>query len=514
LPQSDAILVQAKKWINRTGSIIEPPWEVIQADFVVATDAINAYLRQIEDALLPSNPRIMDIIKINKKFPGSGASSVLRKIGWELVKTDKASSILFEYDDEKHNAVFNINMVNEVVGEACRLLQQQNASKPLVILFDETATTPELASKFYEQLCANNGSKSKVLIVYVNNIVNQSVANQGEIVLEGFINPFLSINNACQVITKLELIIAESRTALSELAAHISAAERSNEQENRHIYVIMHVACNGKFVPAKSWLQSKLGLFIYDDLLIATILAVFSSFLPQNYRWLPKSSIQAKTTSSHLVDLIVHRQKLVSFLHPYIATLFLEICASRNIKSLIDTLDKALLEITFPAKELKEILKNLFFNRPQSNNFPSFITFLVGYDPKSPIDLLMRGECVKNYEKGFRCITASRIHKYHNLPNQYVEMVQFAEEAQEAFVGTIRHNLSLNNLAEVYGAATEAAINLQHREGVVDLYKKMNDTFVVLVDKTKNHQQDRDRVISQRDKWLAKNLENKIKQMV
>jgi hypothetical protein len=424
------LVEDSKNWIR--GNYCRPPWSVVYSAFLLRTKYTRIYAGHIESDGTPGFRRVA----INKKYPGSGATSLLHDLSTYFKEQNWSCFIA----KDSFNAQIS---QNQIVDDMAINLTNNHEVKKYLFLFDENTIVPSQQECLLAfQPFLDNGLT--IVLVEVCSWKMKSVVSEKRI---SSIDPFLEKQEALEVIqywNSLNFGAAVS-SALTELRDAIMSSKP--DRDVRHIHVLMYAVTEGKFVQIRTFIKDIHDSLDEDTRCLAFLLAAKSIERTSSARSLSRtyfavkkdhiSCMQELLTSPSTAESPVVSQP-IRFKHPYFGfvycDLFLGGFRSKFILQLDQTITRAF-DLLLLSKELKEeIVYAMFFLHYDAQRYSDFVIFLLNREMLVETDLLdlMNMDVIKSFTKEpFVNIAKSRIHRYLNSCDA---AIKFALEAKKAFL--------------------------------------------------------------------------------
>lgn len=428
------------------GKLEKLPMELVQHDRIIDTDNTRAVLKRIT-AWHGSNSGSM-LFRIMKRYDGSGATSLLGRVAWQLEGMGFHTFFLTESVTE-----VNVDQFwNAFTGDGCH-----------AVLVDDKVSLP---SKYIEQ-------RRNVRVVVIQ------IVKSGKFEME--LDPFLSMNDLERIVPKLIEIIPPAALALTLLLHHCRA--HSNSKDDRHIYVVMHCAATGKFKPARTFLFSILASLKGFDRDVSVFLAVLSAFC--GGKGVGINSLPTHWARGE-VDLIttLTADGSIRFMHPFLALLFLR-CVSGddhklNITSIWNSCSAVWASLVLAEKQSKDLFSCLFTKRKKS--FSPFVYKIYTAGGINLMQTIVTAEPVSRFlPREHWMVLLSRV--YRLLENNASLSLHFAISAYDLLCGTRNGNLALNNLCCSQGYY---CCQQSRPDNFDTVFSSMKANFGILIDQEKS----------------------------
>jgi hypothetical protein len=258
--------------------------ELVQHNWIVDTENTRAVIRMVRATAFNS----VTTLRILKKWAGSGATSMLGRLAWRLQEDLGFKSLFFDKPPE------DLNEFWKGFGPGVDYA---------VLVDDNISLTPDMIER----------APKRVRIVIIQIVLSGTRHN-----LE--ISPILSDRELTFIIPQFSLFVPEAQPALSLLLQHV---QKTTSKEDRHIYAVMHVVVTGKFEPAARFLlRNILNLNSGKMRPMSILLAVMSAYGSGN--GIPIDSVPSHGDFLTLKDITVSKGDQVKFLHPFMASIYLQ----------------------------------------------------------------------------------------------------------------------------------------------------------------------------------------------
>jgi hypothetical protein len=422
MPPPSDIVETAKKWYLGSIPTGKFPEELAQHDWIVDTQNVRTCVQLVNSA----EPNRVTHLRICKFYDGSGATSLLGRVSW-LLKQYNGFICKFPSISTPKNASF---------------WDPLSAGYKYAVFIDDNVEidVPEIIS----------AAPPNLHVVIVQIVKTRSGCNME-------IDPFLSVHDLGMIVRKLTTLIPTAEQALSILHTHVQA---NSGRQDRHIYVVMHVAATGKFEPAERFLLRVYQELTEDKRCLAVLLALLSSFAAG-------TGIALNTLPGEMVelgDITVVTADRIKFLHPWIGRVFLHLVTSelhRNCLSNVSSsnsshastassapktgsLDlkaiwmecccKAIDCLRLDAKCGLELIISIFVRRRWSN-FSPFVYNIYQQGGVNLLQEILRSkQVIRYFDEGHVYILLSRVHRL--LGKNAVESLDCAEDANAEFRDT------------------------------------------------------------------------------
>ncbi len=428
----------AKKWILDSQDIAI---EIVDK-YVIQTAVTNCIE---QDLRLQPN---MNYVKIHQKVRGSGATSILYRIGWDLR--------------------------NEAI--VCIRNNMKIGSNPLN--WNDFRKQINVTNKSWLVFLVDTGRKESALATFLNSIPSDfRKVSIVEIVRGGLesnckyiVNPFLPKDDFAGIISKLKELFPSNCDAISTLERYVE--QYPKDAINRHIWVVMHIATTGRFFAPKLFLRDK-WQSMGDDKKEKVIFLAFLAGYSTSYGSLPINAVGTFTNEEKEILTYIHGTH-VAFMHPCLAQPLFEIayeCKIYDSNTLYNawmTFMKTIEKIDVNFSELKAIIRSLLFHKADGH-FSLFASELLKLAKQNVDDYLklpfLSMEMLTGWvDEFYLLILKSRMCRFANLVDKGIEY------AKQALKISNDHNSysAMNNLATAYAAKanccgdnTEAAIYLE-----------------------------------------------------
>jgi hypothetical protein len=393
------------------GKLKVVPMELAQHGWIADTTNILNCFRLVIAA--PKSK--LSVLRVLKRFDGSGATTLLAGVGWKLTQI-QVSCVFFQrpYNKEK-------------------FWQQFRTDAAHAILVDD-------AEYFPEELIDSVPMGLSVVIIQV------VLTKPCQLVLD----PFLSIDDLSLIIPKLQLYIPQSKDALSQLYNFVG--RNKTAKEDRHIYVVMHVAATKKFEPVSKFLH-RMYQEMKDDRTrqISVFLAVLSAF--SGGKGIPMNMIPDTVQLDLLNDITTCREGTLRFLHPFVANLFLQLVLHESaasssaatpprIERIWSLCELAIANLAVIQAPFTDMIRCLFMNRCSS--FSPFVYRIIRVCGVTSLNNILISRSVKDIIFGGHAdILLSRV--FRLLQKDHVQSLASAESACEKLENSEFCYLALNN---------------------------------------------------------------------
>jgi hypothetical protein len=433
------LLDRIRGWIQGQEEL---SWDLLDANVVTMTETALCLLKCLRTDTTGKRSFL-----IHKQYPGSGATTLVRSVGWTLARSGEARVF-----------VVKASLTSEFWRRVCAEVPPTDW---LVLLVDEDI------NPFCDGLASSN-VQFRVTVVRV--VLNRST--------KAFtLSPILSQDCLVSMCSQLchTIIVPEVESALEGLV--IYAAEHPEERENRHLYVVMLTATQATFVPPRRYFESQILKLNDAEREAISFLALLSLY-----------SIPFPRVSIHCLDSLPAEAALgltslsnrqIGFVHPSLADLFLAVAfeGSSEQEVIWKTFDSfrsvasRVLRVT--ARELNLLYRSILIETP-SMDLTFFQQRIVdGRCDASVVDTIFGCEAVRrNCDEGCRQIACSRVHRHLG---HFDRALQEAREASSVLEqNTKKNNLAKSNLAEALGASAVAHLNQDHLREMSDLFKELH----------------------------------------
>lgn len=409
----------AVDWVLGSKFVNSPiSWNVV-SKYVVKTKISHSILSQVEKSDGVTS------LQLIKRFPGSGASSLLCGVGWELrekavvcrlvplkdLQVEKAIA-KFEFEYSKRRNDWLVLLIDDDIGSEQQI--------HLASLFDSLQRMVERGAHF-----------KKVTILHV---VNTKVKNKLNVCHSFEVNPILKREDLKQVLQQLKHLFPDATGALEELSDY---ALSEADKVNRHIYVLMQTATRGRFNPPRKFFSIAMQQLQPPEANVIVLLA-FLSVYSTSYRSVSREyfSVQFSATARDLLRGVDNGTgNYYAFMHPYLAGIFLTIVSSpirgithqlesymaraervegsRNIFQIFLTSLLGGTGVLINYSTAQQILSNVLFCRLQGYKFSKFVSHVlkVFEDPQGAAHFI-DSNCRKVLtETGFLSILISKMYR-------------------------------------------------------------------------------------------------------
>lgn len=460
----------ANKWILESQDIAI---EIV--DKYVIQTAVTNFIEQ--DLRMKPN---VNYVKIHQKVRGSGATSILYRIGWDL-RNEAIVCI-------RNNMKIGSNPLNwNDFGD-----QIKETNKSWLVFLVDTGRIESALETFFNSIPSHF---SKVSIV---EIVRGGLESNCKYI----VNPFLPKDDFAGIISKVKELFPSNCDAISKLKRYVE--QYPNDAIYRHIWVVMHIATTDRFFAPKIFLRDKwqsMGADTQERVILLAFLAGYST----SYGSLPIDAVGTFTNEDKEMLTYIHGTH-VAFMHPCLAQTLLEIAyeCNNNINgsdSLYNawmTLMDRIKHINLSFSTLKAIIRSLLFDKADGK-FSLFASELLKLAKENVDDYLklpyFSMEKLAGWvDEFYLLLLKSRMCRFVNLVDQSIEYAELAlkiSNAQNSYIAE-------NNLATVYAAkascCSDNAETTKYLNQARDIFNKLSS-----VSEQSSEQQNR--VLTQLFKW-------------
>lgn len=419
--------------------------------FIMKTQLMESLVETIRLFLTQNTFPNKKYISIIKHYPGSGATSFIRKL-----------SILLNHLSDNYYYIQGIHNPNtlELTAEFENLVNSL-MGKPLILLFDD-----HIPEKVTLTLFEKFSSSSKIVFIQITKFTNTK-QKQNNMYTTLSLSPFINRNYIPTFIEPLLRLFPDSNSALLELQNFVTRESNIDPDPNQHIYIIMLTALKQVFVPAKTYIEqvyaslktNLLNESNFNFVRLLVLLSHFTSFGSLPKRSLPEDCLELFQKDINIKDLFIEYQGFIMFIHPYLAELFF----SRDLEMIKMDMREYCLSIQNGIKDLcgsealkSDVSKSIFIKRNSNHKFSDFIIYLWENDHHSLIENIFESTNKFHFDhfvnQGHLMEALSRFHKYNQKYSKSIHFclkaLEIFESNEEAFNYML---LTWNNMMELYG---------------------------------------------------------------
>jgi hypothetical protein len=450
----DQILERMGSWISGNEPL---SWDLLDANVVTTTLTATNLLTQVR-----ANKRRGHTIF--KKYPGSGATTLMHTVGWTLERSGEANVLIVK---SSLTADFWKKMSAEMLDDGW-----------LILLVDDHI------DHFNDGIPPSSRFPFRITIIRVATRSANGSFLVSPILAQSCLESMCS--RLCEIVTH-----EDTGTALRALVAY--ALEHPDERENRHLYVVMHTAIKGAFTPPRIFFERQIPLMSSDFERQAIMFLAFLSLYSTPFRRIEATVLSSLSEAA--LELTSFRNREIGFLHPSLADLYLTAaCPQRSepeiIWEIFENFNSFLASrVPMTGDNFILLYRSVLIHTPETN-FTAFQQRMIDNRcDEELVDKIFDCERVKMYcADGFRQIACSRIHRHLDHVDRALALARIANSLLEN--DRNHSNLAKNNLAQALGAYAVA----NQDQGALNEMGIMFDDL-----ETKDNTNDIER---QKQKWL------------
>jgi hypothetical protein len=415
------------------------PWALLDASVIplrkAVYDIVELLKNDKEKSIETTN------FRIHKKYPGSGGSSTLMAVGWMIERTVVGT----------HVYIAKRSLTTDC-WECIRRLVQPGAW--VLILVDEDV------AQFDDGMSTIHSLPFKVTVVRIVLFGKQS---------HFLIDPILSFSELRTLSGRIATFPLLSNRALDNLVHY--ADQHRNEEEIRHIYVVMFTALKGQFIPPRTFFERQLKLMDEDDKRIVLFLAFISQYLDA-WRHISTKSASYESLSANALELTSLRQGKIGFLHPYLANLYTEVAVNCDLEKIWTNFEEMMETVAMTQSDFRQFYRSLLVHE-KGKQFTALQTHVINYSPKYDLTLIEKvflSSGVTKHCGAFSIIACSRVLRALDYLERSVELARSAYDVLQ--YDSTHSNLARNNYGKSLGCYGVAYQN-------VDAMNQMRALFAV-----------------------------------
>lgn len=398
----------------------------------------------------------------------------------------------------------------EDINNFVSVLDCHEGKEPWVVILADTCTNEEHVHAI--RIAVQNRSHPRTFVSILAIVPGQRITSLSQsrgLFLEETttIDPILTLDDIERLASHLRQLTDQpaSQVVMTELLAYVKSYP--DEEENRHIYIVMLYATQGRFEPITRLMASKIRQLrtaefpaqspenrwpVASELQLVNFLAVLSSFCP-TYAAMPLSKL---TSVAHhnfgfqtpLQDLLTTWHdpitRRIGFRHPFLAWKYLSVLQKeleqyKHLSVLLKEVEVVAKDSVFnmPETPKLQLFSDLLQKRWPNNRwrFSIFVRQLIeNEDTAQLINFLKEPSCPM--DAGHRYVLLSRLYRGARHLSNADESLKYALEAEKCFRETEEHFMSCSNLGEAYGFA---AVSAEGEESAEVHAKSMENWFTL-----------------------------------